>query len=115
MKFQTTGDNPALLILTLIPLLGSLVIFALREAQAKLAKWLSLAVSLGVLGYALVLLIGYDTNSDTRFQYFGSWTWIKDFGVHLAFGVDGIAIVLLLMAVVLVPAVVLASWNALDS
>src|SRR4051794_13999163 len=115
MKFQTSGDNPALLILTLIPLLGSLVIFALREAQAKLAKWLSLAVSLGVLGYAVVLLIGYDTNSDTRFQYFGSWTWIKDFGVHLAFGVDGIAIVLLLMAVVLVPAVVLASWNALDS
>src|SRR3954453_6248520 len=115
MKFQTTGDNPALLILTLIPLLGSLVIFALREAQAKLAKWLSLAVSLGVLGYAVVLLIGYDTNSDTRVQYFGSWTWIKAFGVHLAFGVDGIALVLLFMAVVLVPAVVLASWNSLDS
>jgi len=35
--------------------------------------------------------------------------------VHLAFGVDGIAIVLLFMAVVLVPAVILASWNALDS
>ncbi|MDT4942897.1 MAG: NADH-quinone oxidoreductase subunit [Pseudonocardiales bacterium] len=115
MNFQTSGDNPALLILTALPLVGSLAIFALREAQARLAKLISLGVSLAVLVYALVLLFGYDTNSDKRFQYFGSWTWIKDFGVHLAFGVDGIAIALLLMAVVLVPAVILASWNTLDS
>jgi NADH-quinone oxidoreductase subunit M len=115
MTFETSGHSPALLILTLIPLVGSLAIFALRETQARLAKQLGLGVSLAVLVYTLVLLFGFDTNSKDRFQYFGSWTWIKDFGVHLAFGVDGIAIALLLMAVVLVPAVILASWNALDS
>jgi NADH-quinone oxidoreductase subunit M len=115
MIFQTTGHNAALLILVLIPLVGSLAVFGLREAQAKLAKQLSLAISLAVLVYTLVLLFGFDTNSKQRFQYFGSWTWIKAFGVHIAFGVDGIAIVLLTMAVVLVPAVILASWNAFDS
>src|SRR5262249_30701562 len=104
--FQTTGHNPALLILTLVPLVGSLIIFALPQAEARLAKLLSLGFSLGTLIYTLVLLFNYDTKSDKRFQYFGSWTWIKDFGVHLAFGVDGIAIALLLMAVVLVPAVI---------
>jgi NADH-quinone oxidoreductase subunit M len=115
VNFQTHGNSPVLLILVLLPLVGSLVIFGLRESQARLAKQLSLGFSLATLVYTLVLLFGYDTKSDKRFQYFGSWTWIKDFGVHLAFGVDGIAIALLLMAVVLVPAVVLASWNALDS
>ena len=35
--------------------------------------------------------------------------------MHFAFGVDGIALVLVLMSVVLVPAVILASWNSFDS
>ncbi len=106
--------NPALLILTLIPLVGSLAVFALPEAQAKLAKQLSLAVSLVVVIYTLVVLFSFDTKG-SRFQFVGSWTWIKSFGVHIAFGADGIALVLVAMAVLLVPAVILASWNALDS
>jgi NADH-quinone oxidoreductase subunit M len=69
-----------------------------------------------VVAYTLVLAFRFDTGSGAkRFQFVGSWTWIKAFGVHLAFGVDGIALVLVLMAVVLVPAVILASWNSFDS
>jgi len=116
VDFPTHGHNPTLLILVLLPLAGSLVVFGLKETQAKLAKLISLAVSLVVLVYTVVLLFGFDTGGGAkRLQYFGSWPWIKDFGVHLAFGVDGIAIVLLFMSVVLVPAVILASWNTLDS
>jgi NADH-quinone oxidoreductase subunit M len=115
MNFQTHGDSAVLLILVLIPLVGSLVVFSLREEQAKLAKQLSLGISVAVLVYTLVLLFGWDIHSKDRFQYFGSWKWIKALGVHIAFGLDGIAVVLLFMAVVLVPAVILASWNSLDS
>ncbi len=105
-----------LVILTLIPLLGSVAVFLLKQHQATLAKQLSLAVSLVVLVYALVLTFRFETGSGAdRFQYQGSWTWIRSFGVHLAVGVDGIAIVLVLMAVLLVPAVILSSWNSLDS
>jgi NADH-quinone oxidoreductase subunit M len=73
-----------------------------------------LAVSLAVVVYTLVVLFSFDTKGD-RFQFVGSWTWIKAFGVHIAFGADGIALVLVAMSVLLVPAVILASWNALDS
>ncbi len=90
--------------------------FSLRSEQNKLAKQISLLVSLIVVVYALVLAFKFDTSPGAdRFQFQGSWTWIKAFGVHLAFGVDGIALVLVLMAVVLVPAVMLASWNSFDS
>jgi NADH-quinone oxidoreductase subunit M len=105
-----------LLILVLIPLAGSVAVFSLKEAQAQLAKQLSLAVSLIVAVYTVVVLFRFDTGSGAaRFQFMGSWTWIKAFGVHIAFGVDGIALVLVAMAVLLVPAVILASWNTLDS
>src|SRR5215469_13156307 len=106
--------NPALIILVLLPLIGSLAVFSLPKQDAKLAKQITLAMSLGIAIYTIVLAFNFDTNG-ARFQFVGSWTWIKALGVHLAFGVDGIALVLLLMSVILVPAVVLASWNSFDS
>ncbi|HEY3736192.1 MAG TPA: NADH-quinone oxidoreductase subunit M [Jatrophihabitans sp.] len=112
---MTTEHNVALIILLLIPLLGSLVVFGLKE-RARLAKWISLTLSLAVVVYTLVIGIAFDTGTHAkRFQFEGSWTWIKALGVHLAFGVDGIALVLIGMSVVLVPAVILASWNSFDT
>lgn len=108
--------NVAIVILLLIPLFGSAAVFSLSEEQGKLAKQISLALSLVVLVYTVVLGFRFDTGKNAeRFQFVGNWTWIRSFGVHLAFGVDGIALVLLGMAVVLVPAVMLASWTSFDS
>ncbi len=108
-----------LLVLVLIPLVGSLAVFALPERSAgtaRLAKLLSLGVSLITMVYALVVLFSFDTGSGAkRFQFMFSVTWIKAFGTHIALGVDGIALVLVAMAVILVPAVILASWNSMDS
>ena len=108
-----------LLILVLIPLLGSGVVFALPESSpgsAKLAKLISFGASMVTAVYAIVVMFSFDTGSGAhRFQYMFSVTWIKAFGTHIALGVDGIALVLVVMAVLLVPAVILASWNSLDS
>jgi NADH-quinone oxidoreductase subunit M len=110
------GSNVALPILLAIPLAGSLGLFAMKEVQARLAKWVALGVSLAVLVYTAVVGFSFDTGAHAaRFQFLGSWTWIKAFGVHLSFGVDGIAMVLIGLSVVLVPTVILASWNAFDS
>jgi NADH-quinone oxidoreductase subunit M len=106
--------NPVLLILVLLPLVGSLIVFALPKQDPKLAKQVTLAFTLVIAIYTIIVGINFDTKG-ARFQFVGSWTWIKALGVHLAFGVDGIALVLLLMSVILVPAVVLASWNSFDS
>jgi NADH-quinone oxidoreductase subunit M len=103
-------------ILVLIPLVGSVAVFSLKQTQAKLAKIVTLVVSLIVVVYMAVVGFSFDTGAHAkRFQDVGSWVWIRDFGVHFAFGVDGIALVLVAMAVVLMPAVILASWTSFDS
>jgi NADH-quinone oxidoreductase subunit M len=108
--------DATLLILVLIPLVGSLIVFALPKQNARLAKQVTLAVSLIVVVYTIVVGARFDTGKTAaRFQFQGSWTWIKSLGVHIAFGVDGIALVLVAMAVVLVPTVIIASWNSFDS
>jgi NADH-quinone oxidoreductase subunit M len=108
--------NVSLLLLLAIPLIGSLVVFALPAGNDLLAKQITLGASVLTFGYALVLGFQFKTAPDSsRFQFNGSWVWIKSFGVHFAFGVDGIALVLLGMATLLVPVVVLASWNTFDT
>ena len=49
-----------------------------------------------------------------RFQFNQTYQWIPQFGVHYAVGVDGIALVLILMTTILMPVVILASWNDAD-
>ena len=108
------SNNYALVVLILIPLVGSLIVFALPRARAELAKQLALGFSLATLIYTIVVAAKFD-DQGARFQFDASWTWIRAFGAHIAFGVDGIALALVLMSVVLVPTVILASWKTFDS
>ena len=106
--------NIALIILIGIPLVGSLIIFSLPEGNDLVAKQIAFILSAVTFIYALVLTFTFNTKG-ARFQFEGSWVWIKSFGVHVAFGVDGIAVVLIAMSTLLVPVVVLASWNSFDT
>ncbi len=103
-----------LLLLGIVPLVGSVVVFALPRGRALLAKQVTLLVSLVTLALTIGLCIAFDDNSADRFQYVTSYEWIRSFGVSFSLGVDGIALVLIALVAVLVPAVVLASWSESD-
>jgi NADH-quinone oxidoreductase subunit M len=97
--------------LGLVPLAGSVVVAALPKGRDLLAKQVTLAFSLATLGLAIGLCAAFDPSSPQRFQFAQSTPWIRSFGVSFALGVDGIALVLIALVAVLVPAVVLASWH----
>ncbi|MDT0260117.1 NADH-quinone oxidoreductase subunit M [Jatrophihabitans lederbergiae] len=108
--------NLTLLGLLAVPLIGSIAIFALPTGKNLLAKQIALFASVITFLYAIVLGVDFKTSAGaSRFQFNASWVWIKNLGVHFAFGVDGIALVLIAMATLLVPCVVLSSWNTFDS
>src|SRR4051812_47544842 len=104
------SDFPFLLAMIVVPALGAAVVAALPPAREALARRLALAVSLVVLLLAVLATIAFDPGGD-RFQLTTSVTWIADFGVDFALGVDGIALVMLLLIGVLVPVVIGSSWN----
>jgi NADH-quinone oxidoreductase subunit M len=106
--------NPVLVVLLLVPLIGSGVLFAMPASETRLVKPLAMTFSLTALIFAIFLGLSFHPNGP-RFQFTGSWSWIKAYGVHLAFGVDGIALVLMGMTVLLVPLVMLSTWNSFDS
>jgi len=106
-------DYPWLTTLGLLPLIGSVVIAALPRSRALLAKQIALGVSLVVLVLAVVMAFGFETGGE-RFQFVESHDWIPALGVGYRVGVDGIALALILMAVVLMPIVLLAAWRDVD-
>ncbi|SET81526.1 NADH-quinone oxidoreductase subunit M [Geodermatophilus poikilotrophus] len=103
-------DFPWLLTMIAVPAVGAAVVAALPRGREETAKQAALGVSLLVLLLAVLATVAFDAGGE-RFQLTTSVPWIPDFGVDFALGVDGIALVMLLLIGVLVPVVVLASWR----
>jgi NADH-quinone oxidoreductase subunit M len=104
-----TGHGfPILLALLLWPLLGSVVVTALKRDD-RAAKLVAMAFSLVEFVVAVIALFVYSTNGP-RVQFSGSADWIASFGVHISFGMDGIALIMVAMIGFLVPIVIGSSW-----
>src|SRR6266536_1162637 len=80
------------------------------NARDLLAKRLALIFSLASLAIAIVMALRFKPNGP-QFQFTEKYWWIRQFGVHYALGVDGIALVLIVLTTILMPVVILASWH----
>ncbi len=96
--------------LELLPLIGTVLLTFLPKGNADMVKKFAFIISLVVLGVAGVMAYKFKTNMPGM-QFVESRNWISSFGIKYAVGIDGIALVLILMATILVPVVILAGWH----
>jgi NADH-quinone oxidoreductase subunit M len=101
---------PFLLVMIVLPAVAAAVVAGLPRGRDAVAKQIALGVCLLVLLLALLATVAFDIGGD-RFQLTSDFAWIPNFGVRLALGVDGIALVMLLLIGVLMPVVIGASWR----
>jgi NADH-quinone oxidoreductase subunit M len=101
---------PYLSVLTALPLVGALVVGLLPRSRPTLARPVALVISLIVLGLTVAMWLGFEPTGD-RFQFRESYAWIPTWNARLTFAVDGIALVMIGLIAVLVPLVILHSWN----
>src|SRR3984957_3885970 len=85
-----------------------------RLARDLLVKRIALVFSLATLGVTIAMAVRFKAGGP-RFQFQQVYQWIPQFGVHYAVGVDGIALVLIVMSAILMPVVVLASWHDVEA
>ncbi|HYX59067.1 MAG TPA: proton-conducting transporter membrane subunit, partial [Streptosporangiaceae bacterium] len=115
---------PWLTVAGAVPLLGAIVIALIpglpadsaeadRQARNTMAKVLALGFSLVTLVVVIIIAVKFQVGGP-NYQFTETYSWIPAFGVHYALGVDGIALVLIGMTVVLMPVVILASWYDAD-
>ncbi len=101
---------PWLSVLWLLPLAGALVVIVVPPAGRQLAKWLGLAVAVAVLVVSIVITARFYPGGAT-YQFVESHSWIPAFGAGYTLGVDGIALVLVLVTTILVPLLLVGGWN----
>ena len=97
-----------------IPLVGAALIATLPQSKSLLAKQFALGTTLIAAIATIFMTIKFE-RANTDLQFVESYDWIKAFGIKYAVGVDGIALVLILMTALLTPIVVLAGWNESDN
>jgi NADH-quinone oxidoreductase subunit M len=104
---------PFLSILTLLPLVGAVVVACIPRTKSELAKQVAFGWSLVVLVLSVFMWIAFKVGGD-RFQFHESYAWIPSWDARFTFAADGIALVMLMLIAILVPVVILASWNDVD-
>ena len=102
---------PLLTALALTPLVGAVLLFAVKGPAAK---WLGLVFSLITLVLAVVAALSYRPGGDAM-QMVEQVPWIPQFGAHYSLGLDGIGLTLVLLTAILVPVVLVASWNVSET
>ena len=100
--------------LELVPLIGSLLLFVVPKENSKLIKQFAFALSIVTLAVSGLIALRFKT-SVPGMQFVESHTWISNFGIQYAVGIDGLALVLILLTTILTPIVLLAGWNEADN
>lgn len=105
-----SSNVPWLSLLWLVPLAGSVVIILMPPGWRQLAKWTGLVASAVTLAVSIAVTAGF-TPGGEPYQFVESHSWIPAFGAGYTLGVDGIAIVLVLLTTVLIPLLLIAGWK----
>ncbi|NRF39053.1 NuoM family protein [Pedobacter foliorum] len=94
-----------LLLLIFLPLLGALV----TAFSGNAAKHVALVSAIVSLALALVMVCNFTPDASTQFMV--NYPWIHDLGINFHAGVDGISMITILLTNVLVPLIILASYQ----
>lgn len=100
----------------LTPLAGLIVLLLLPSSNAGLIRlWANLASLAGFI-VTLPLLVSFDTGGDAAggFQFVEKLPWIPTFGASYHLGIDGFALLLIVMTGLLGFLSILSSWNAIQ-
>ena len=106
---------PILSTVTFLPLLGALLIAALRggdEAADRNARFIALWTTLVTFALSLVLWRDFDPTT-AQFQFVEQRAWLGVIKFHM--GVDGISLPFVLLTTLLMPLCILASWESITA
>ncbi|CMT93940.1 NADH dehydrogenase subunit M [Mycobacterium tuberculosis] len=104
------NNVPWLSVLWLVPLAGAVLIILLPPGRRRLAKWAGMVVSVLTLAVSIVVAAEFKPSAEP-YQFVEKHSWIPAFGAGYTLGVDGIAVVLVLLTTVLIPLLLVAGWN----
>ena len=111
---MTMTGLPLLSFLTLTPLLGAVIVAGLPLERRTLARSLGLAASAISLMFAALLWTNFDASA-TGVQFVERHEWVPAIGAEYFLGIDGLGLLMVLLAALVVPFGLLASWHVQEN
>jgi NADH-quinone oxidoreductase subunit M len=108
------SDFPLLSVITFLPLVGLVILFALPRIDDLTARWIALIVSLVDFALSLLLLTGNAFNT-SQMQFDEHHQWLPGIGISYHLGVDGLSILLVILTTLLVPISIAISWTSIQT
>ncbi len=111
--FDWVADVPILSIIAYVPLAGALVVvFAFRSGQGAAIRKFATAVAFVDFLLSVPLWFAFERQGEL-FQFRESASWVETIGARYEFGIDGIALLLVLLTTLLGFLSFLSSWTAI--
>jgi len=100
---------PLLSLLIFVPVIGGVLLLAVRDARA--ARWIALVFSLAELALTVPLLANFN-GAVPHMQFGESMPWISAWNIHYKLGVDGISVLFVGLSALLTVISIMVSWTA---
>jgi NADH-quinone oxidoreductase subunit M len=102
-------------VVTFLPLAGAVVLAFLPRDEAGQHRTAALTVTLVTFLVSLGLWFGFDPRAGApEFQFEIRRDWIPSIGIGYHLGLDGVALLLVMLTTVLMPIVVLSAWKGVE-
>ncbi|MGV3740089.1 MAG: complex I subunit 4 family protein [Gammaproteobacteria bacterium] len=96
-----------------IPIISGILVFMLgADKYPRLSRWITLLTVLVTLGMCIPLLRAFDPQM-TAMQFVEDLPWMPSFGIRYSLGVDGLALLLIVLSIFTNLIVVLATWSSI--
>jgi len=96
------------------PVVTGFLLLLIPEQKRTLAFGMALILSIVELGLSVRLVAAYDQSS-VGMQLIERADWIKSFNIQYYLGVDGIAVVLIVLTAIITLVTILAAWSSVKS
>ena len=99
-----------LLFLISLPLIGFFVLLFSKKTNVNFIRNFSLFWSLLILNVSVSFLFFFDQTS-VQFQFLETYNWLSIVNINIILGIDGLALIMIILTAFLVPVCILLCWN----
>lgn len=101
---------------TFLPVLGVIMLFLINKENKDLIRWVAVITSLMTFVLSLLMLAQFDSaNPDMQLVVRAPWIEVGSrWQIEYHLGVDGLSILLVLLATFLTPIAIFSSWTAIE-
>lgn len=94
------------------PIIGILILLFISKEKKDLVKIIGIATSLVTFALSLLMYFNFDA-ANTQMQFVEQYPWISGLDISYFVGVDGLAVLLVVLTTFLTPIALIASWESI--